>query len=323
MRTRRVFLFLAAALLALQAMAAPPVAPYPAKPLKVIVPFPAGSGTDRGARVLGQWLTSKTGQPVLIDNRPGASGFIAAQAAAAAEPDGYTVLLTTNTTHAANPAMFKKLPYDPVKDFEPVSMVGTSGLLLLVSADSPYKDIGSFLAQLRAGGKRLHFGAGNSSSRIAGELLKTAVGADLQAVPYKGTPPALTDLIGGQLDFMFCDIGPALPLVMGGKLRALATSSADRELLLRDVPTLKEAGLKDFEMTVWSAAFVPAKTPKDTALKLSELLRAGLADPAVRQEFSNTGGRSRGSTPDELRAFVKAEMVKWAAAVKTAGIQPE
>jgi len=204
-----------------------------------------------------------------------------------------------------------------------VSLVGSAGLLLVVPAASPHRDIGSFLAQLRAGGKRLHFGAGNSSSRIAGELLKTALGADLLAVPYKGTPQALTDLMGGQIEFMFCDIGPALPLVMGGKLRALATSSADRELLLRDVPTLKEAGLNGFEMTVWSAAFVPAKTPKDTVARLSELLRAALADPAVRQEFSSTGGRSRGSTPGELRAFVKSEMAKWAAAVKTAGIQPE
>ena len=287
------------------------------------MPFPAGSGTDVGARLLGHWLTAKTGQPVIVENRPGASGFIAAQAAAAAAPDGYTVLLTTNTTHAANPAMFKKLPYDPVKDFEPVSMVGAAGLLLLVPADSPHKDIASFLAQLRAGGKTLRFGFGNSSSRIAGELLKAATGADLLAVPYKGTPPALTDLIGRQIDFMFCDIGAALPLVMGGKLRALAASSAERELLLRDVPTLQEAGLKGFDMTVWSAAFVPAKTPKETVAKLSELLRAALADPAVRQEFANTGGRSRGSTPDELRAFVKAEMTKWAAAVKAAGIQPE
>jgi len=321
MRRRNVFFLLAAAVLARPATAALPA--YPAKPLRIIVPFPAGSGTDTGARVLGQWLTARTGQPVIVDNRPGASGFIAAQAAATAPADGYTLLLTTNTTHAANPAMFKKLPYDPVKDFEPVSTVGSAGLLLLVPAASPHKDIGSFLAQLRAGGKRLHFGAGNSSSRIAGELLKTAIGADLLAVPYKGTPQALTDLMGGQIEFMFCDISPALPLVTSGKLRALATSSADRELLLRDVPTLKEAGLKDFEMTVWSAAFVPAKTPTDTVAKLSELMRAALADPAVRQEFSNTGGRSRGSTPDELRAFVKSEMAKWAAAVKTAGIQPE
>jgi tripartite-type tricarboxylate transporter receptor subunit TctC len=320
MHMRNFLFLLTAALVAQHPMAA---AAYPAKPIKIIVPFPAGSGTDTGARVLGRWLTAKTGQPVIVDNRPGASGFIAAQAAAVAEPDGHTVLLTTNTTHAANPAMFKKLPYDPVKDFEPVSMVGSAGLLLLVPADSPYKDIGSFLARLRAGGKRMHFGAGNSSSRIAGELLKTATGSDLLAVPYKGTPPALTDLIGGQIDFMFCDIGAALSLVRSGRLRALAASSAERELLLRDVPTLQEAGLKDFEMTVWSAAFVPAKTPKDTVAKLSELLRAALADPAVRQEFSNTGGRSRGSTPDELRAFVKSEMAKWAAAVKTAGIQPE
>src|SRR5678816_3931117 len=227
---RRVLLLLAAALLAQPATALTPA--YPAKPLKVIVPFPAGSGTDTGARVLGQWITAKTGQPVIVDNRPGASGFIAVQAAANAAPDGYTVLLTTNTTHAANPAMFRKLPYDPVKDFEPVSTIGSAGLLLLVPAASPWKDIGSFLAQLRAGGKRLHFGAGNSSSRIAGELLKTAIGADLMAVPYKGTPPALTDLMGGQIDFMFCDIAPALPLVTSGKLRALGTSGITRELLL-------------------------------------------------------------------------------------------
>jgi tripartite-type tricarboxylate transporter receptor subunit TctC len=269
MRIRNLLSLLAAVLLSLHALAA---APYPAKPIKIIVPFPAGSGTDTVARVLGQWLTAKTGQPVIVDNRPGASGFIAAQAAATAAPDGHTVFLTTNTTQAANPAMFKKLPYDPEKDFEPVSMVGTAGLLLLVPAASPYHDIGSFLAQLRTGGKRLHFGAGNSSSRIAGELLKTAIGADLLAVPYKGTPQALTDLMGGQIEFMFCDIGAALPLVMSGKLRALAAS---------------------------------------------------LADPAVRQEFSKTGGRSRGSTPDELRVFVKSEMAKWATAVKTAGIEPE
>ena len=317
----RILFLLTAGLLALGATAAP--AADPARPLKIIVPFPAGSGTDTGARVLGQWLSAKSGQTVIVDNRPGASGFIAAQAAAAAAPDGHTLLLTTNTTHAANPAMFKKLPYDPVKDFEPVSMVGSAGLLLLVPAASPYQDIGSFLARLRAGGQRLHFGAGNSSSRIAGELLKTAIGADLLAVPYKGTPQALTDLMGGQVDFMFCDVGPALPLVTSGKLRALATSSADRELLLRDVPTLKEAGLKDFEMTVWSAVFVPARTPKHTVEKLSELMRAALSDPAVRQEFSRTGGRSRGSTPEELRTFVNSEMAKWAAAVKTAGIQPE
>jgi len=316
---RKLLFLLALGLLGLQAAAAG----YPERPIKLIVPFPAGSGTDVGARVLGNWLTVKTGQPVIVDNRPGGSGLIAAQAAATASPDGYTVLLTTNTTNAANPAMFKKLPYDPVKDFEPVSMVGSAGLLLLVPVDSAHKDIASLLAQLRPGGKQLRFGFGNSSSRIAGALLKIATGADLLAVPYKGTPQALTDLIGKHIDFMFCDIGAALPLMMGGKLRALAATGADRELLLRDVPTLQEAGVKGFDMTVWSAVFVPAKTPKETVAKLSELLRAALADAAVRQEFANTGGRSRGSTPDELRTFVKEEMTKWAAAVKAAGIQPE
>jgi tripartite-type tricarboxylate transporter receptor subunit TctC len=316
---RKLLIVLALALFGLEA----PAAGYPERPLKLVVPFPAGSGTDVGARVLGQWLTAKTGQPVIVENRPGASGFIAAQAVARAEPDGYTVLLTTNTTHAANPVLFRKLPYDPVKDFEPVSMVGSAGLLLLVPADSAEKDIASFLAQLRAGGRAWRFGFGNSSSQIAGALLKTSTGADLLAVPYKGSPQALTDLIGRQIDFMFCDIGAALPLVNGGRLRALAASGASRELLLREVPTLQEAGLKGFEMTVWSAAFLPAKTPRATVARLNELLRAALADPAVRQEFANSGGRTRGSTPEELRAFVQAEMAKWAAAAKAAGIQPE
>ncbi len=316
---RKFLVLLALALSGLQALAAG----YPDRPIKLVVPFPAGSGTDVGARVLGQWLTTKTGQPVIVDNRPGAFGFIAAQAAARADPDGYTVLLTTNTTHAANPVLFKKLPYDPVKDFEPVSMVGAAGLLLLVPADSAAKDVASLLAQLRAGGRQWRFGFGNSSSRIAGELLKTSTGADLLAVPYKGTPQALTDLLGHQIDFMFCDTGAALPLVTAGKLRALAASGASRELLMREVPTLQEAGLKGFEMSVWSATFVPAKTPRATITRLSELLREALADPAVRQEFANTGGRTRGSTPDELRAFVQAEMAKWAAAARAAGIQPE
>jgi tripartite-type tricarboxylate transporter receptor subunit TctC len=316
---RRFLFLLAVALLGVKALAAG----YPERPIKLVVPFPPGSGTDVGARVLGQWLTVKTGQPVIVENRPGASGAIAAQAAARAEPDGYTVLLTINTTHAANPVLFKKLSYDPVKDFEPVSTVGSAGLLLLVPADSAARDVGSFLAQLRAGGRPWRFGYGNSSSQIAGALLKASTGADLLGVPYKGTPQALTDLIGHQVDFMFCDIGAALPLVNGGKLRALAASGASRELLLREVPTLQEAGLKGFEMTVWSAAFLPAKTPKATVARLSELLRAALADPAVRQEFANTGGRSRGSTPEELRTFVQAEMAKWGAAARAAGIQPE
>jgi tripartite-type tricarboxylate transporter receptor subunit TctC len=321
MRKCLLFLSTLAALLALPASAAPDA--YPQKPIKIVLPFPAGSGSDVTARMLAHWLTAKTGQPAIVENRPGASGFIAAQAVARADPDGYTVLLTTNTTHAANPALFRKLPYDPVNDFEPVSMLGSAGLLLVVPADGGAKDIASFLAQLRQGGRQWRFGFGNSSSRIAAEMLRTATGADMLAVPYKGTPAALTDAIGKQIDFVVVDIGGALPLVMGGKLRALASTGASRELLLRDVPTLQEAGLKNFEIYAWSATFLPAKTPKPVVTKLNALVREALADPKLREEMATAGGRARSSTPDELRAFVRSEITKWGAVVKSAGIQPE
>ena len=321
MRKFLLFLSALAALLAVPAGAAPDA--YPQKPIKIVLPFPAGSGSDVSARMLAQWLTVKTGQPAIVDNRPGASGFIAAQAVARAEPDGYTVLLTTNTTHAANPALFRKLPYDPVNDFEPVSMLGSAGLLLVVSADGGAKDIASFLAQLRQGGRQWRFGFGNSSSRVAAEMLKTGTGSDMLAVPYKGTPQALTDVIGKQIDFVVVDIGAALPLVMGGKLRALASTGASRELLLRDVPTMQEGGLKNFEIYAWSATFLPAKTPKPVVTKLNALIREALADPKLREEIATAGGRARSSTPDELGAFVRSEIAKWGAAVKTAGIQPE
>ena len=261
------------------------------------MPFPAGSGTDLTARLIGHALTAKTGQPVIVENKPGASGVIGAQAAAGAKPDGYTVLITTNTTHAANPAMFKKVPYDPVRDFEPVSMIGTSALVLLVAPNSPYKTVNDFLADLRTSRKGLTFGAGSSSTHIAGELLKLATKGQAMAVPYKGTPPALNDLMGGQLDFMFVDLGPAMPLIQSGKLRPLATTGDAREPLLRDIPTLAEAGIKDYQMMAWVAAFVPARTPKPIVAKLSELIRQVVADPSFRQEISRNGGAAADPRP--------------------------
>lgn len=298
-------------------------ATYPSKPFKLIVPFPAGSGTDASARRVAEQLTARTGQPAIVENRPGASGFIAAQAAAHAAPDGYTLFVTTNTTHGANSALFKKLPYDPVKDFEPVSSLASSGLVLLVSPRSPYQDIGALMKAMQSPGKQFKFGTGNSSSRVAAEMLRTRLKADAIAIPYKGTPAAMTDLMGDLIDFMFVDVSPALPLIQSGKLRALASSGSERELLLRDLPTLEESGLKDLQMTVWSGAFVPAGTPKATVAKLSDLIRTIMADPAMRQLVSQTGGRAKGSSPDEFRKFVASEIKKWGDAIRAAGIEPE
>lgn len=315
------------ALLALMAASAwalgQPAVSFPSKPFTLIVPFPAGSGTDTSARRLGQQLASKSGQPVVIENKPGASGFIAAQAAAHAEPDGHTLFITTNTTHGANSALFRKLPYDPVKDFEPVSTLASSGLVLVVAPKSPYKDVHALLQAMRNKGGKFSFGTGNSSSRVAAEMLRLRTGAEALAIPYKGTPPAMTDLMGGLLDFMFVDMGPALPLIQTGKLKALATSGADRELLLREIPTLKESGLSDFEVTVWSAAFVPAGTPKPVVAKLSTWIRAIMAEPGMRQIVSQSGGRAKGSSPEELHLFVASEIRKWGEAIRAAGIEPE
>ena len=296
---------------------------FPNKPFKFIVPFPAGSGTDTAARRVAQELTIRSGQSVVVENKPGASGFIAAQAAAHADPDGSTLFITTNTTHAANSALFKKLPYDPVKDFEPVSLLGYSTEVLVVSPQSPYQDIGALLKAMRVPGKQFKFGTGNSGSRVAAEMLRLRLNTDAIAIPYKGTPPAITDLMGNLLDFMFVDTGPALPLVQSGKLRALATSGSERELQLPNIPTLEESGLKGFQMTVWSAAFVPSGTPKPVVNKLNAWLQEIVTEPKMRELMAQSGAKSQGSTVEELRTFVASEIKKWGDTVRAAGIEPE
>ena len=296
---------------------------YPSKLITIIVPFAPGSGTDISARQLADAMTKRTGKPVVVDNRPGASGQIAARAAAAAPPDGYTMLLTTNTTHGANSAMFKRLNYDPIRDFAPVSTVSSSGMVLVVRTESPHKTAQSLFNAMRAGNKVWHYGIGNASSQVEGALLGARLNAKAMGVSYRGTMPAVNDMMGGILDYMFVDVGAVLGLIHSGRLRPLATTGPERELLLREVPTLDEIGLKDMQMTAWSAAFLPAKTPKPIVNKLSELVREIMNDPTMRQTISQLGGRSRGSTPEALQAFVASEIDKWGKAVKAAGIQPE
>jgi len=296
---------------------------YPDKPIRVLVPFPPGSGTDDSARYIAQSITSQTGQSVVVDNRPGASGIIAAKAAAGAPADGYTLFITTNTTHAANASLFKKLPYDPIKDFAPVSLIAKSGLVLVVPADSPVHTVAELTALAKEKQGKLSFASGSSSTRIASELYKIMSGAPALHVPYKGVPQALTDLMGHQFDFMISDISPARPLIQSGKLRAVAVTTAQRHPLFRDVPTMAESGLPGYELTAWVAAFFPAATPRPMVERMSELIRKTLAAPATVEHFGKTGGEATPSTPDELAAFVRSETLKWAKVIKTAGIEPE
>lgn len=296
---------------------------YPDKPVRVVVPFPAGSGTDNTARYIARTITAQTGQSVVVENRPGANGFIAATAVATAPGDGYTMLITTNTTHAANASLFRKLPYDPIKDYAPVSLIARSGLVLVVPSDSPVQKVSELttLAKYRQG--KLTFASGSSSTRVASELYKIMSGAPALHVPYKGVPQALTDLMGHQVDFMISDINPALPLIQNGKLRAVAVTTSRRHPLLANVPTMAESGLPGYEMTAWVAAFFPANTPKPVVARMSQLIQQGLTGSAAAEHFGRTGGQLSLSTPDELAAFVRSETVKWAEVIKAAGIQPE
>lgn len=296
---------------------------FPAKPLTFLVPFAAGSATDQLARALGQSITEQTKQAVVVDNKAGASGMMAAQAAARAAADGYTVLITTNTTHAANEHLYKKLPYDPLKDFAPVSGLGKGGQVLVVNAASPYKSVAELLAAARKSPGKLSFGSGSSSSRVAGEMFKQLSGTDLLHVPYKSNPNAVTDLLGGQIDLMITDTATGVPQVKAGKLRALGYSTQKRSPLLPEVPTIDEAGVKGYDMGYWFAAYVPAGTPAPVVARLNELLDAATKSAAAKAFFETGGAEPWHTSPDELAKFQVAETLKWGKVIKAAGIEPE
>jgi tripartite-type tricarboxylate transporter receptor subunit TctC len=296
---------------------------YPAKPVTFIVPFAAGSATDQLARALGESLTEQTKQPVVVDNKAGASGMMAAQAAARAPADGYTVLITTNTTHAANEHLFKKLSYDPVKDFAPVTGLGKGGQVMVVKPESPYKTVGDLVAFARKNPGKLAFGSGSSSSRVAGEMLKQLAQVDILHVPYKSNPLAITDLLGGQIDLMITDTATGVPHIKAGKLRALGYSTQKRSALLPDVPTIAEAGVKGYDMGYWFAAYVPAATPPAVVSRLNALLVQATKSATARAFYDNGGSEAWTTTPEELAKFQAAETQKWGKVIKAAGIEAE
>ena len=296
---------------------------YPAKTITLVVPFAAGSATDQLARSLGQQLGADTKQTVVIDNKPGASGFIAAQQVAKAAPDGYTVLITTNTTHAANEHLYKQLPYDPVKDFAPVTLLGKGGQVMIVNMKVPAKTVQEFIALAKKEPGKLTFGSGSSSSRIAGELFQQMANVQLTHVPYKSNPQAVTDLLGGQIDMMITDNATGLPQVKGGKVRALGMSSLKRSPLAPDVPTIDEAGVKGYEMSYWFAAYAPAKTPPAVVAKLHDLLVAATKGAAAKTFYESTGTEAVTSSPQDLAKFQGEESQKWGRIIKAANIQPE
>ena len=298
---------------------------YPNKPLRLIVPFPPGGGNDILGRSVSQRLAEAIGQQIIVDNRGGAGGLIGAELAAKAVPDGYTLFLASIGNLAFTPALRAKLPYDPVRDFTPVTLLATSAFILVVNPSLPAKSVQELIALAKARPGQLNYAsAGQGSSlHMTAEIFKLATGTDLVHVAYKGSAPALTDLIGGQVQIMFGTMPATLPQVKAGKLRALGVSGATRSAAARDVPTIAEAGVRGFEVLNWYGIVAPGKTPGAIVQKLNRELLATLRSPAMIESLHSQGLEAAGGTPEKFGAFIKSEIAKYATVVKAAGIHVE
>jgi tripartite-type tricarboxylate transporter receptor subunit TctC len=312
-------LLVAAALLPSMAMAQA----YPSRPITLVVPFTAGSSTDGLARAMANEISKAVHQPVLVDNRAGASGAIAAQYVAQAAPDGYTLFITTNTTQSANQFLFKKLPYDSTRDFAPIAGLVKGYLLMVSNPALPVNNVADLVALAKKSPGKLSFAAGSSSARVAVELFQQMTGTQLLYVPYKANPQAIIDLVGGQVDMMIVDMTTSLPQVKAGKLKGLGVSSPKRLALVPDLPTIDEAGVHGYEMSFWNAAYAPARTPDAIIKRLNELMVMAINAEPVRKFVATYGMEPYTTTPAELAVFQAAEIERWGRIIKTAGIQPE
>jgi tripartite-type tricarboxylate transporter receptor subunit TctC len=296
------------------------------KPVTIVVPYAPGGTTDLLGRMLAQQMAPLTGRQMIVDNKPGAGSGIGAAYVARSAPDGNTLLVATSTTLAINPSLYKKLAYDPAKDFAPIGMIGAVPLLVVVNASSPVKTIADLVALSKSSTQGLTYGsAGNGSPHHLGmEMFKAATGAKLTHVPYKGSSPAITDLLGGQIQVMFSDIPPALPHVRSGRLRAIAVTSAKRQAALPEVPTVAESGApgtQGFEAVAWQSLVAPAGTPKDIVNRYADALAKVMAQPALRKKLEQDGFEpvSRSMSPDELAAYIREETERWGKVIKQSG----
>jgi tripartite-type tricarboxylate transporter receptor subunit TctC len=293
---------------------------FPDKPIRIVSPFAAGSSTDVIARIIGQRLSESIGQPVVVDTRPGANGTIAVDAVAKSPPDGYTIVLASNGTHGIAVSLFTKLPYDPVKDFEPIMHVGRVAYVLLVAADAPYASFKDFVAAAKAHPGKFSIAYAASVAQLTGELLKSTAGLQMTSVPYKTPANAFTDVAGGLVEAHFEPLPSGLPMIRSGRLKGLAVTSATRSSLAPEIPTIAESGYPGFESGAWIAFFAPAGTPKDRLAKLyAEIDRAMLSDE-VKAKLVQVGMEPTTSTPEQLREMVLREIAKWAALFKEANL---
>ena len=298
---------------------------YPSKPVRIMVSFAAGGPTDQVARIMSAKLTDLLGQTFIVENRTGAGGNLGAADVAKAAPDGYTLLMATVSTHAINPGLYKKMPYDPIQDFAPVSQVGVTPCVLTVHPSVPANDVKGLVALLKANPGKYSYGSSGMGSilHLCGEQFKTSAGG-LQAVhvPYRGSAPMIADLVGGQISFAFDALPTVLPQVQAGKIRAIGGGMATRARAMPDLPTLQEQGIAGFECYTWNAILAPAKTSPAVVRQLSTAINKALEDPTVLKRLQDAGvDPTPGSTPEKLAAFIKSELAKWAPIIKASGAQ--
>jgi tripartite-type tricarboxylate transporter receptor subunit TctC len=296
-------------------------AAYPNKIITIVVPFSAGGTTDILARIVGQALTAELGQTVVIDNRAGAGGNIGGQMAARAAADGYTLFMGTVGTQAINASLYKKMPFDPVKDFAPLTRVANVPNLLVANPAQPFKTVKELIAYAKANPGKLNFGSsGNGTSiHLSGELFKAMAKVDMQHVPYRGSAPAVTDLLGNQISVMFDNMPSAIQHVRSGKLRAIAVTTAKRSPELPDVPTIAEAGVPGYEATSWFGLLAPAATPPAVITRLNTAIVKVLAQPEVKKKINDQGADVYSETPEQFAAFIQQESAKWSKVVKDSG----
>jgi len=324
-RGRRAFLAAACILLSCLAVPGAHAQAYPSKALRFIAPFPPGGTSDVLCRLIAKNLTDTLGQPVAVENRPGAGANIGHEIAAKSAPDGYTIILSNSSTMTTNPHLYKRMGFDPIADFTPVSMVASAGQVLVVHPGVPVKNVAELIALAKAKPGKLNFGSGGIgiTSHISGEIFKSKTGVNIVHVPYKGTIQAVTDLVAGQVDMVFADMVPAIPQIKAGKLRPLAVTSQERSAVLPDVPTMAESGLPNFDASVWWAVLAPRGTPPEIISRLNTDLAKVMKLPEVQERFASLGIATAHSTPQAVTETIRRETPQMAAILKAAGVEPE
>ncbi len=295
---------------------------WPSKQISLTLPFGPGSGTDTMARLFAERLSARTGQTVVVDNRPGGNGTISGAFVARAAADGHALAFSTNSPFAAAPALVKNMPYDPVKDFEPVGLIGLAPFVIIANPNAPFSNLKELIAYAKATPGKLSFGSGNTTGGIGGETLKRLAGIDVLHGPYKSVPPALTDTLSGTVHYIPADVGTALPHIKGGRVKAIASMSSQRSPNLPDLPTVREQGIA-FELDGWYALFAPAGTPRPVIERLNTILREEYSRPEMLQRLLELNVIPKLGTPQDLAAFQKSEIEKWTRLAREAGIQPE